>query len=365
MIDIGIRQRIGSIDALRGLVMFVMIFVNDLAGVPEEIVPAWLRHHDSSSSGMTFVDLVFPAFIFVVGMSVPLALDRRPDRVLGRVFSRAATLIVLGVMMYNDAPDPARMGMSEALYMVLMLGAGILFCTTVRVLRVAGLAGLLALAFVYTTKKGAHVVNLDPFSIKTGWWGILGLIGWSYLVAALVYLLVRHHRHKRVALFGAVVLLLCLYPIGKIGPFKVGELAAHSAIAVAGVLFVTSLTVRSALVFIAGSAAGALLLQQFWGISKVHATPPWCLWACAVTAALWLVLHRVPAGILAVAGGNVLLAYLLSETFVPLRELAGISEWYDGLGSTPAAGIARSLAVAVLVLAASIGLNKVGFRLRA
>src|SRR3954470_14437316 len=69
-------SRIVSIDALRGLVMFTMIFVNDLAGAPETIVPPWMRHFHGKS-GMTFVDLVFPAFLFIVGMSIPFALGAR------------------------------------------------------------------------------------------------------------------------------------------------------------------------------------------------------------------------------------------------------------------------------------------------
>ncbi|MDB6040342.1 MAG: hypothetical protein JWM99_4183, partial [Verrucomicrobiales bacterium] len=55
--------RIVSVDALRGFVMFTMIFVNDLAGAPKAIVPAWMRHFHGKD-GITFVDLVFPAFLF-------------------------------------------------------------------------------------------------------------------------------------------------------------------------------------------------------------------------------------------------------------------------------------------------------------
>lgn len=39
------NQRITSIDALRGLVMFTMIFVNDLASVGD-IVPDWMMHYE-------------------------------------------------------------------------------------------------------------------------------------------------------------------------------------------------------------------------------------------------------------------------------------------------------------------------------
>ena len=72
--------RIASIDALRGFVMFTMIFVNDLAGAPKNIVPDWMAHFSDrhkDGSGMTFVDLVFPAFLFIVGMSIPFALGPR------------------------------------------------------------------------------------------------------------------------------------------------------------------------------------------------------------------------------------------------------------------------------------------------
>src|SRR5579863_6361082 len=73
--------RITSIDAVRGFVMFTMIFVNDLAGAPERLVPDWMVHFSdrqhATKSGMTFVDLVFPAFLFIVGMSIPFALGGR------------------------------------------------------------------------------------------------------------------------------------------------------------------------------------------------------------------------------------------------------------------------------------------------
>ena len=80
-------QRLLSLDALRGLTILVMIFVNDLAGV--EGTPAWMKHiQPPNADGMTFVDVVFPALLFIVGTSIPFAIGSRLGRgeALGRVW---------------------------------------------------------------------------------------------------------------------------------------------------------------------------------------------------------------------------------------------------------------------------------------
>ena len=96
--------RITSIDALRGFVMFMMIFVNDLAGAPDSIVPDWMAHFSDrhkTGSGMTFVDLVFPGFLFIVGMSIPFALGPRLKRgeplwkISGHIITRTLALRAL------------------------------------------------------------------------------------------------------------------------------------------------------------------------------------------------------------------------------------------------------------------------------
>src|SRR5438874_807757 len=193
----GPSARVTSIDATRGLVMAAMIFVNDIAGVSEAIVPRWMRHFPSDGNGMTFVDLVFPAFLFVAGMSVPLALGPRLAResvgtVLLHVVGRTLSLLLLGVLMVNESPDAVAMGGRPAV-------------TTV--VRLLGFAGLVALAFGFRGKDGERIVTLSPFSVRTEWWGILGLIGWAYLVASIVYVL---FRGRPTPTLGCTALLYCL-----------------------------------------------------------------------------------------------------------------------------------------------------------
>jgi heparan-alpha-glucosaminide N-acetyltransferase len=406
---------LASIHALRGLVMFTMIFVNDLAGVPDRIVPAWMKHFHGKS-GMTFVDLVFPAFLFIVGMSIPLALGSRLNRgepvwrIFFHVLTRTASLLFIGILMVNETPDPVMMGWSGALWSALMyLSAIFAFCDISPAskddppagrarnlrfvslgLRIVGWGSLAYLAVAFRGGDAHRIISFVPFLIHTEWYGILGLIGWAYLVGSLVFL-VFHGR--RTALLGCVVLLLCLYAADEQGAFEnfwlaryVGigtTLGSQPAITVAGLLLATNLLssaatvfgrgVRFTVLFIAGCATAAWLLNGLYGINKNNATPSWCLWACAITAALWLLLHflsdlgpvRTFAEPLVVAGQNVLLAYLLSEMLPSAIDLFHLNVWYGGLAKPDLVhAVMRSAGCAVVILGATAALNRIGFRLK-
>ena len=441
-------RRITSIDASRGLVMLVMIFVNDIAGVSDKIVPWWMKHYSDMrprpavNDGMTFVDLVFPGFLFIVGMSIPFALGNRLKqgkawhRVLLHVVIRTASLLVLGVMMVNAEDGPSNgPHLLRYTWTALMFAAAILgFCQIMpfwlkkedqkgrrrwdmisMVVRVVGLVGLFVLALVYTKtsrrhgiETTSHILTLIPFSLRTSWYGILGLIGWAYLMGSIVYLI---FRDRRLPLAVCTALLLGFWVADHNGSFdnfylpgflaplgaaivavvstinrhvNIGEnLGSLAAIVTAGALLATILVTpettgvwprfRFGLWFIAGTALAAMLLHKPFLIWKNNATPSWCLWAICVTAGVWLLFYIVGDVLrltwltkpLAIAGQNVLLAYLLSEAMESVLNLAGLSDWYDRLaGVTLETAIARSLGIAILLLAVTALLNRVGFRLK-
>jgi predicted acyltransferase len=402
--------RITSIDALRGLVMFTMIFVNDLAGAPERLVPDWMAHfgdrHPHGGSGMTFVDLVFPGFLFIVGMSIPFALGPRLARgesvwkILGHILIRTLALLAIGILMVNGES-----GGTAPWYALMFLSSILAFCqvtprggtpeSVIRwkqvtlALRGLGFAGMLysALAFNH---HGHHILNFAPFSIHTSWYGILGLIGWAYLAASLIFLVFRGHR---TALLACVALMTCFYAADRHQFFDHfwpahfvdfgGTLGSQAAITVAGLLLASMLVaadmtalkarVRFTLWFIGGFALAAWLVTSLYGISKNEATPAWCFWADAITAALWLGFYfccdvhpvKIISRPLAAAGQNVLLAYLLSEMQESVFDLLHLGDWYDGLAQVNlAAAIARSIGCTVVILLITVGLNRVGFRLK-
>jgi len=278
----------------------------------------------------------------------------------------------------------------------LYLAAILSFCTIrprvlTIVFRVIGWATMIFLAFAYRGAKGERIIELHStwpiVSIRTEWYGILGLIGWAYLVACIIYLV---FRNNRVALLGCMVLLLCLFVADRKGAFDelwlanivgIGEtLGSQASITVAGMIIATLLLtpgtqdharrLRFAILFALGCAAAALLLHRLYGISKNNATPSWCLWASAITTLLWTNFYLISEvwkkaerlKLFAIAGQNVLLAYLLSEGVPSWLKAAHLGHFYARLAEPNlAAAMARSIGIAILVLLVTALLNRIGF----
>ena len=71
-------MRYSSIDFLRAITMLFMIWVNDFWTLIN--IPKWLKHANSSEDYLGFSDIIFPLFLFIVGLSIPLAIKNRIDK---------------------------------------------------------------------------------------------------------------------------------------------------------------------------------------------------------------------------------------------------------------------------------------------
>ena len=95
------RDRLISLDAMRGFTIAAMILVN-FPGTWDHIY-APLRH--SEWNGLTFTDLIAPFFLFIVGVSVVLAYSRRISQGYSRkslsrkIIWRSLKILAVGILL--------------------------------------------------------------------------------------------------------------------------------------------------------------------------------------------------------------------------------------------------------------------------
>jgi predicted acyltransferase len=96
--------RLLSLDVARGITIAFMIMVNNNGGSG-----SWGFMNHAKWDGLTATDLVFPTFVFVMGMSVVFAIESRLARgatrgqIVWHTMQRAAILCVLGIIV-NSFP---------------------------------------------------------------------------------------------------------------------------------------------------------------------------------------------------------------------------------------------------------------------
>lgn len=94
--------RLLSLDALRGITVAGMVLVNN-PGTWTAVYPP-LRHADWH--GLTPTDVIFPMFLFIVGVAIPFALGARQARgepraaIVLAVARRAVIIFALGLLLH-------------------------------------------------------------------------------------------------------------------------------------------------------------------------------------------------------------------------------------------------------------------------
>ena len=309
-----LQKRNAAIDMFRGVTMFFMIIVNDFWKVTP--IPHWLEHYGTMEDGMGFSDIIYPMFLFAMGMSVPYALDRREEKgvplgnTIRHILSRTLALLLMGVFICNSEYGVASvLGFGKGVYWLLMVIGFFLVWNrypegsrAARPLKICGIILLTFLAVTYRSPEGAL--------FQTLWWGILGQIGWMYLFCASAYLLCR----KRKWILPVIWVVLCLVNLSVapmkdggqlVGPNFVADFSdalhlgnGHSVILALGGML-TVLAERylgkinrwmafSAAFTCAGVLAGlATLINGGWIISKNLGTLPWVFYAISISLVVY------------------------------------------------------------------------------
>ena len=304
-------------------------------------------HHiqPPNADGMTLADIVFPFFLFIAGVSIPLSFE-------------AARRVSTTVLFQGEVES-------------------------------------------WTW-------------LRTQWWGILGLIGWSYLACALIYFVIGSRREWLVAAIGLLMLnFICssnggfftqvankgwiepLMPI--INAIKAvvdfvnrfvhigSQLGSLPATMMSGCALGKLLTqnsdipdsngrIRWAMVFATGLFLAGAMTDCFAGINKISATPTWCLWCSSLATLTWVLLYVVLdvikwtwwSKLLAPAGANPLIAYLLHPIILFVLALTGLGATVRGYSASESGivAVAGSVGMALVICGLTAAIARSGLRLR-
>jgi heparan-alpha-glucosaminide N-acetyltransferase len=389
------HARMASVDILRGLTMVLMVFVNDLWSLKD--IPNWLLHVPPGTDGIGLSDIVFPAFLFIVGLSLPLAIEARrkkgDDRlqILIHVVTRSFALIIMGVFLVNgENLNAEATGFSRHLWYFLSCLGFILVWNTypkgmdrrlAYALQTLGIVMLLVLAYLYKGGKEGAV-----YAFKPHWWGILGLIGWSYLAAGIVTLMAKGRFSflfagwaffAAVSMFHHAKWIPEVYynlpePIvgGTMTGLVLGGVLAMSFFLkyekqadISGIYLVL-LTATGILVFL------SLITRPYWGLAKQEATPAWLFLCSAFTLGAFVIIHHLAdrkglGGWFAFAepaGTDTLLCYLMPYFAYALKSWSGLKLPEAVLTGFP--GLVKSLLFALLCVWLTRMLSNLGVKLK-
>jgi len=444
--------------------MFFMIFVNDLSGVSH--VPKWIDHVKANEDGMHFADTVFPLFLFIAGLSIPLAIGRRIDKgnsftsIAAYILLRSFALIIMGFFHVNMEdysklallPEPVwELLLTISFFLIWMEFPETIATTKRNVLKLTGGAILwllavssIALVFFNRHPERADNTALIPLAIvaltliigflliwrgnsqilekaklyalpitgiailitlgliyrgnaeeggtrwlEPSWWGILGLIGWAYLVCSGVYLLIKGNF---AAIIIALVLLVAVNLIVhgrpvingeilrlRIPVIKDGSCAALMMFGVVISLLYSKIIAKGGYkwlwpVFtvagIALIALGFFVRPYTQGISKIHSTPAWIFLCTGIGILLfelliWLVDVKGKESwfkIIKPTGTSTLTCYLIPYLMVGFFSLIHFN--YPDFFNYSTGGIIRSFAISFITIFITGFLEKRKIRLK-
>jgi heparan-alpha-glucosaminide N-acetyltransferase len=391
--------RLASIDIFRSLTMFLMIFVNDLWTLSD--IPVWLGHTAADEDAMGLADVVFPVFLFIVGLSIPYAISNRTARgdstagIMLHIAERSFALLLMGLFIVNlENINGTLLPIDRRLWQVSMILAFFLIWNAYPAetsgsrrflyVKAGGYLLLVVLAILYRSGTAE-----EPAWMKVHWWGILGLIGWAYVVCAVVYTILRDRPTP--------ILMTWLFFVG----FNVAEFAGYldplntfkeyvwpandasmAAFTMAGVCATVLLrsgifSRRSAMVYVYALIGigllcllSALELRPYWGISKIRATPAWVGMCTGISFIVYAFLYLLTdvKGVVAwsnwlkPAGVATLTCYFLPYLWYPFIDVTGLQ--LPDIALTGIAGLVKSLLFSCLMLWFTSLLIKRGIRLR-
>jgi hypothetical protein len=285
----------------------------------------------------------------MVGMSIPYSVGGRINRgdndlaVMKHILIRTVSLLIIGVLMSNSRSVNGEFtGISKSLWSMIMYTGVFLIWNNynetkrskyfIYGLQLLGVIMIIPMVFIFRAGE------TQGFRFTS--WGILGTIGWGYLVAALVYMYFRDSISKAslfVVLFLTLNMLSKLHMLDFMKPVRpfLGTIINGNApfIVLSGMLITLILKkfakengVKTVLIISAigvFSIAAGFILRPWFIISKIQSTPTWGLICNGISMVLFALLFWIIdlrkyskwSLFMRPAGANSLTVYLVPDMF--------------------------------------------------
>ncbi|MBN1155094.1 DUF5009 domain-containing protein [candidate division KSB1 bacterium] len=214
-------NRFDALDALRGFAILTMV----LSGViPYRVLPDWMYHaqvpppnhiFNPDLPGLTWVDLVFPMFLFALGAAIPIAMHKRIKHgksigaLIFQVIERGFLLGFFAIFLQHVRPHVLHPHPTPLHWMIALLGFFLMFLIFMRlpkewksyqklIIRAVGWIGAISLLSLITYIDGSG------FSLYRS--DIIIIVLTNMAVAgSLIWLCTRNHLLIRLGLLGILI----------------------------------------------------------------------------------------------------------------------------------------------------------------
>ncbi|MFU8861448.1 MAG: DUF5009 domain-containing protein [Cyclonatronaceae bacterium] len=216
-------KRESGLDALRGFAILAMV----LSGIiPYRVLPSWMYHaqlpppdhvFNPGVPGITWVDLVFPFFLFALGAAIPFALNRRLNKgnplpgITWDVIWRGILLVFFAIFLQHVRPYTLNPDPGAGTWLISLAGFIVLFAIFLRVpstwpswsqpaLRISGWISAIVMLWLlkYPDGSGFSLYRSDIIIIVLANMAIAG---------ALIWLATRQNILMRLSILGLLVAL--------------------------------------------------------------------------------------------------------------------------------------------------------------
>jgi hypothetical protein len=359
-------------------------------------VPYWLEHARRTESLLGFSDIVMPAFLFAVGLSIPFAIETRRSKgdskwkILSHILLRTFALLFMGFILANATGRHHEDAFFSRPVFILLTLTGIFLVWNIYpratgwkkylffALQIIGIALFVYLMVIFRDRRG------NIMSIQS--WAVLWLIGWSYFFGAIAYFIARKRLHLHILALFALILLSIAGTNKWLGFFD-GYIISNGALqayTMAGIIvsllinqYGSTAGIKKILFIIAGAGViyliAGFVAREFWIISKLSSTPTWVFFCKGIYLLFYVFIYWLVEmkrkerwfGIIGPAGTATLTCYLVPYWLYPIDDMWSLftSKLPNFIRECPV-GLVKSFIFALAVIGITWLMGKIYIKLK-